>query len=80
MSLRCLDSGTPNLKDAAFAYEQLILEFGEPLLGSLAAIKVVAYTAMHSHPCIFVATWSPHNHAINQCFQHPPSPPLAGLG
>lgn len=39
-SLRLLDSGTPNLKDAAFALEQLIIEFGEPLIGALASIPV----------------------------------------
>lgn len=38
-SLRCLDTGTPNLKDAAFAFEQLTIEFGAPLLGKLAEIK-----------------------------------------
>mmetsp|Transcript_20449 Transcript_20449/g.43864 ORF Transcript_20449/g.43864 Transcript_20449/m.43864 type:complete len:149 (+) Transcript_20449:191-637(+) len=37
-SLRLLDSGTPNLKDAAFAFEQLIIEFGEPPIGALASI------------------------------------------
>jgi hypothetical protein len=38
-ALRCLDSGTPNLKDAAFAYQQLSIEYGDPLLGRLAKIK-----------------------------------------
>eukprot|EP00966_Prymnesium_polylepis_P054247 1254331-Prymnesium_polylepis.1 len=35
VSLRCLDTGKPNLKDAAFAFEQLRIEYGEPLLGKL---------------------------------------------
>ena len=39
-SLRFLDTGSPNLKDAAFSYEQLVIEFGEPLIGSLASIRV----------------------------------------
>ena len=38
-SLRCLDSGQPNLKDAAFAFDKLEIEYGEPLIGKLAAIK-----------------------------------------
>eukprot|EP00966_Prymnesium_polylepis_P088548 2049470-Prymnesium_polylepis.1 len=39
VSLCCLDTDTPNLKDAAFAFEQLRIEYGEPLLGKLASIK-----------------------------------------
>ena len=38
-SLRDLDTGKPNLKDAAFAFTRMELEYGDPLLGRLAKIK-----------------------------------------
>lgn len=38
-SLRILDSDTPNLKDAAFAYDRLQTEYGDALLGKLSALK-----------------------------------------
>ena len=38
LSLRILDSDKPNLKDAAFAWERMTIEFNVPLLGRLAAI------------------------------------------
>ena len=38
-SLRILDSNTPNLKDAAFAYCHIETEMGDPLASSLAKIS-----------------------------------------
>ena len=38
MSLRILDSGKPNLKDAAFAFKRIEEELKEPLIGRLAQI------------------------------------------
>ena len=38
-SLRILDSDTPNLKDAAFAYYRMEREFGAPLLGKLGKLE-----------------------------------------
>lgn len=38
-SLRILDSDQPNLKDAAFAYNRMEVEYGGALLGKLATLK-----------------------------------------